>query len=57
MLYNKVMAGEKIIINRVMKEQNKAEVFHTSGYAQAQSGAGIGAVGASKVDLAKREAF
>ena len=51
------MAGEKIIINRVMKEQNKAEVFHTSGYAQAQSGAGMGAVGASKVDLAKREAF
>ena len=40
-----------------MKEQDKSEVFHSSGYARVQSGDSMGAVGASQVDLAKREAF
>ena len=50
------MASDKILIKYAMRNDKKAEMFHTSGYAQVQSGAGLGS-GAGGIDVAKREAF
>ena len=50
------MASDKILMKYAMKNDKKEELFHSSGYAQVQSGAGMGS-GASGIDVAKREAF
>ena len=42
--YNMVMVTNPLI-HRVMKVKNKAKVFHSSGYARAQSGENFGAAG------------
>ena len=39
------MADKAKLTRRMMGKQNKREIFHTSGYAQAQSGENFGAAG------------
>ena len=43
MCYNRGMARDKILIDYVTKNDRKEEIFHSSGMAQARSGAGMGA--------------
>lgn len=51
------MSTDKIIMKYATKNDKKEEVFHSSGYAQAQSGDSVGSGGISGIDVAKREAF
>ena len=52
------MVNDKILRDYVMKNDDKSEIFHTSGYAQAQSGANLGAAGGGDTaSFAKRQAL
>ena len=48
---------EKIAIDYVMKHVDKGEVFHSSGYARAQSGGNMGAVAGADASFAARQAL
>ena len=52
--YNMVMVTNPLI-HRVMKVKNKAKVFHSSGYARAQSGENFGATGGSGESFKARQ--
>lgn len=49
------MLNAKIITRRLMKNDRKEDILHSSGYAKAQSGRGIGAAGTD--DFAARKAL
>ena len=48
---------EKIVIDYANKDLRKEDVFHSSGYAQAQSGDGLGAAGGEGASFAARQAI
>ena len=50
------MANDKILLKYAMKNDKKAEILHSSVYAQAQSGEKIGAA-STGVDMATRKAL
>ena len=50
------MANDKILIKYAMKNDKKAEILHSSVYAQAQSGEKIGSA-STGIDMAKRAAL
>ena len=51
--YNKLMFSAKIISNRLMKNDRKADIMHSSGYAKVQNGQGLGVTSAD--DFATRK--
>ena len=51
--YNKLMLSAKIITKHLMKNDRKADILHSSGYARVQNGQGLGAAGAD--DFATRK--
>lgn len=48
---------EKIVIDYANKDLKKEDVFHSSGYAQAQSGDSLGAAGGEGASFAARQAM
>ena len=48
---------EKIAIDYAMKHVDKGEVFHSSGYAQAQSGGNMGTAAGADASFAARQAL
>lgn len=50
------VASDKILRDYVMKDQNKAEIFHSSGYGEAQNGEHIG-TSSTGLSMAERKAL
>lgn len=49
-------ASDKILRDYVMKDEKKSEIFHSSGYAEAQSGKKIGTT-AARLSMKERKAI
>ncbi len=58
MCYNEDMVRDKNLIDYNIRHQDRSDFFHSSGYAVAQNGKGIGAAGAGNTDsFATRQAM